>query len=140
MSSPFVYSQRVEFRDADAAGVAHFSAFFIWMEEAEHAALRNIGTSVVAKRDGITMSWPRVAAKCDYKSPVRFEDLLEVHVSIEKLGTRSVTYRFVFYSGDRELAVGTITTVCCQLVDGKWTSADIPSDIRAKLESLVIAA
>ena len=40
MSSPFVYSQRVEFRDTDAAGVAHFSTFFIWMEEAEHAALQ----------------------------------------------------------------------------------------------------
>jgi len=138
MSSPFVYSQRVEFHDTDAAGVAHFSAFFIWMEEAEHAALRHIGTSVVAQRDNTTISWPRVAAKCDFQKPVCFEDVIEVHVSIEKLGTRSVTYRFVFYSGDRELAVGTITTVCCQLVEGEWTSADIPPDIRAKLESLVV--
>ena len=37
----------VEFRDTDAAGIAHFSAFFFWMESAEHEFLRELGIRVV---------------------------------------------------------------------------------------------
>ena len=37
----------VEFRDTDAAGIAHFSAFFFWMESTEHEFLRELGVRVV---------------------------------------------------------------------------------------------
>ena len=39
-------TRRVEFADTDAAGIAHFSAFFAWMEETEHEFLRSRGLSV----------------------------------------------------------------------------------------------
>ena len=40
MANSFVTSRRVEFRDTDTAGIAHFSVFFVWMEQAEHAVSR----------------------------------------------------------------------------------------------------
>ncbi|MEL7264077.1 MAG: hypothetical protein AAFP69_04590, partial [Planctomycetota bacterium] len=43
---PFSIQRRVEFRDTDAAGIVHFSAFFPFMETAEHAFLRSLGLSV----------------------------------------------------------------------------------------------
>ena len=46
MPSPFIMRRRVEFRDTDAAGIAHFSVFFPWMEQAEHEVLRQLGLSV----------------------------------------------------------------------------------------------
>ena len=46
-SSPFVARRRVEFRDTDAAGIAHFSTFFVWMESAEHELLRHAGVPLV---------------------------------------------------------------------------------------------
>ena len=42
---PLTCRRRVEFRDTDAAGIAHFSAFFFWMESAEHELLRAAGVA-----------------------------------------------------------------------------------------------
>ena len=46
MPTPFRISRFVEFADTDMAGIMHFSAFFRFMEGAEHALLRSLGFSV----------------------------------------------------------------------------------------------
>jgi hypothetical protein len=43
MNAAFITTRRVEFSDTDAAGIAHFVAFFRWMEQAEHDLLRSVG-------------------------------------------------------------------------------------------------
>lgn len=46
-SSPsFIWERRVEFCETDAAGICHFSSFFVFMEQAEHALFRHLGWSV----------------------------------------------------------------------------------------------
>lgn len=92
--------ERVEFRDTDAAGIAHFSVFFNWMERAEHAFLRRLGFSVVQPSPEGKISWPRVAANCDYFRPIGFEQLFGVQVHVLRLGRSSCTYRFQFLSLD----------------------------------------
>ena len=89
-------SRRVEFRDTDAAGIVHFSVFFTWMETAEHELLRGLGLSVVSKDETGTITWPRVAVRCDYQGPVRFEEMVEIEVQVAKIGSKSVTYDFQF--------------------------------------------
>jgi len=88
--------QVVEFRDTDAAGIAHFSVFFNWMEQTEHALLRTLGWSVVQPQEGYTLSWPRVQAACDYRQPVRFEQRVGIQLEVARLGRSSCTYRFRF--------------------------------------------
>lgn len=132
--------QRVEFRDTDAAGIAHFSMFFVWMEQAEHAALRHLGLSVLPRRqdqpDGV-ITWPRVSATCDYQSPASFEDQLQIDVEIAKLGAKSVTYAFRFHVDERPIAAGRMTTVCCHSAEhGSLMPIVIPDEIRTKLQRL----
>ncbi|MCA9225545.1 MAG: acyl-CoA thioesterase, partial [Planctomycetales bacterium] len=64
MGERFRTQRRVEFCETDAAGIAHFSAFFTYMEQAEHALLRELGTSVVRHEGEAVVSWPRVSASC----------------------------------------------------------------------------
>lgn len=135
----FIHTQRVEFRDTDAAGIAHFSMFFVWMEQAEHAALRHVGLSVLPKpTDGRPIiTWPRVSATCDYQSPAQFEDQLQIVVEVAKLGSKSVSYAFRFQNQERNLAAGRLTTVCCQYdLHMGLTPIAIPADIRDKLQQL----
>lgn len=140
MPSGFSLTRRVEFRDTDAAGIAHFSVFFVWMEQAEHAALRALGVSVLPTpdtADEMVITWPRVSAHCDYRSPAFFEDELQVDVRITKLGEKSVTYGFVFHAGERMVAEGSLTTVCClRSQDGELASTAIPPALRQTLERL----
>lgn len=135
----YSHSQRVEFRDTDAAGIAHFSMFFVWMEQAEHAALRHLGLSVLPPRTDASpvITWPRVSATCDYQSPAYFEDELQIEVEVAKLGSKSVTYALRFRASDRQLASGRLTTVCCQCeLHGALTPIVIPTEIREKLQQL----
>jgi 4-hydroxybenzoyl-CoA thioesterase/acyl-CoA thioester hydrolase len=141
MTTPFLDHRRVEFRDTDAAGIAHFSMFFVWMEQAEHAALRHVGLSVMDHHATPTISWPRVSATCDYHSPAFFEEQLTITVAIQRLGSKSVQYRFEFSSGERRIASGQLTTVCCEMDQGqKLSSIEIPPEVASKLRRLLNAA
>ena len=102
----FSATRRVEFRDTDAAGIMHFASFFLLMESVEHEFLRHLGLSVLANDGTGPVSWPRVNAQCDFRSAVRFEDVLSVTLSIERLGTKSVTYRFDISHDGRPVAEG----------------------------------
>lgn len=135
MTAPFVYNRRVEFCETDAAGIAHFSAFLCYMEQAEHALLRHLGTSVSTDiGDGWHLSWPRVHVECDYRGAARFEDCLSIEVSVVKLGQKSVTYAFSFKLSNESIAVGKVTAVCCKVHRGHpLQSTLIPNDLREKL-------
>ena len=113
MPSEFHTTRRIEFPDTDMAGIAHFSRFFVFMEAAEHEFLRSLGTSVSTEWEGNKIGWPRLEASCEYFSPVRFEDVLDIHLSIIKKGTKSMTYRFEFSLGETKIAHGKLSTVCC---------------------------
>ena len=133
----------VEFRDTDAAGIVHFSAFFPWMESAEHEMLRSVGIQVLPdfqQDDDVT--WPRVSVGCDYSNAARFEDWLEIEVSVSKIGRSSVQYSLAFTrQGDNgesvRVADGKTVVVCCRLSPGGGLEkVMIPEAIRAKLASL----
>ena len=135
----FTATRRVEFRDTDAAGIMHFAAFFPLMESVEHEFLRHLGLSVLARDAAGPISWPRVKATCDYRSAVRFEDVLTVTLKVARLGEKSVTYNFDIRHDDQPVAEGQITAVCCRLPNsgGPMQSIPIPVEIAAKLRPFV---
>jgi acyl-CoA thioester hydrolase len=119
----FVTRRRVEFRDTDAAGIAHFSAFFLWMESAEHELLRAADVRVVEPVEGAiaavdSVSWPRVSAHCDYTSAVRFGDEVDIAVTVAEIGRTSVTYAFQFSHGGQPVAAGRVVAVRCRMRSG----------------------
>ena len=119
MAELYRTTRRVEFSETDAAGMIHFSSYFLYMEQAEHELFRHLGTSVLTKDDSGTISWPRVSASCDYSRPVTFEDELQIDVGIARLGEKSVTYQFYFLKDDQQVALGQITSVCCRIAEGQ---------------------
>ncbi len=140
MNRPTTCARRVEFRDTDAAGIMHFSAYFTYMEEAEHELFRQLGTTVMQKVDEeTTISWPRVAAECQYRGSARFEDIIEIEVSVRRLGRSSVTFTFEFSVGDKHIATGTMTTVCCRFAKGEPPkSIPISEPLREQLSAMLV--
>jgi 4-hydroxybenzoyl-CoA thioesterase/acyl-CoA thioester hydrolase len=78
-----------------------------------------------------------VHVSCDYHSPARFEDVLDIAVEVAELGERKVVYRFALACGARRVATGTIVAVCCVQTDEgaerRLRSVPIPADVRAAL-------
>src|SRR5438309_10706655 len=112
MTEPFRTRRRVEFADTDMAGLVHFSNYFRFMEFAEMEFLRSRGLSVADKAR--RLGFPRVSASCDFTRPVRFEDVLEIAVTVERLGRKSVTYGFAFECRGEAVARGRVAAVCCR--------------------------
>jgi YbgC/YbaW family acyl-CoA thioester hydrolase len=135
--TPFTTTRRVDFGDTDMAGIVHFANFFRFMESAETDFLLSRGLSVSWQESGCRLGLPRVSASCDFQSPARFLDVLTITVTVEKVGQKSVSYRFDFANQRGEpLASGRITAVCCRtLPTGQIESLAIPAEIREKLEA-----
>lgn len=142
----FITNRRVEFRDTDAAGIVHFSAFFPMMEAAEHELLRSLGIEILPRNeDGRScLTWPRVAAHCNYFSAARFEDVLRIETSVTRIGNSSVEYQFQFLrdclgedaaqTPSTLVARGTLTAVACELSHGgSLEKVAIPDSIRELL-------
>ena len=134
--TPFTTTRRVDFGDTDMAGIMHFANFFRFMESAEIDFLQSLGLSVSWRANGVKWGLPRRSASCDFQAPARFLDVLTIAVTVERVGAKSVTYRFDFANQRGEpLASGRITAVLCRHAEpGGLEAVGIPADIRAKLE------
>ena len=135
--STFTHRRLVAFAETDMAGIVHFAQFYRYMEEAEHAFLRSVGLDVMEhKPDGTILGWPRVSAKCGFKSPAFFGDTLAVTVSVQRIGVKSLTLDYRFTRGDDGpdggktetlVAEGTMKTVACTFTpDRTMTSVPVP--------------
>jgi acyl-CoA thioester hydrolase len=138
----FKTKRQVEFSDTDMAGIMHFSRFFTFMEAAEHAFYRSLGMSVdMEKTDkSLGVGWPRVKAECEYKKPLRFEEVVDIHMLVREIRNRSVSYEFIFSKLDGsqtvEVARGRLTVVCVakDKETNQMKAVTIPPEIRNKLE------
>jgi 4-hydroxybenzoyl-CoA thioesterase/acyl-CoA thioester hydrolase len=136
MMITFHTTRRVEFAHTDMAGIVHFAQFFNYMEEAEHEFLRSRGLSVVMTHAGRRIGWPRVAASCDYYKPAFFEEVLDIDLTLARIGAKSLTFVTEFRKQGELIAKGQITTCCCIVEPGQTVrSIELPAEIRQKLEA-----
>ena len=88
----------------------HFSCFFRYMEEAEHALWREAGLSIA--RGTTDVGFPRVAAGFEFHRPLRFEDEFDVRIRIAAIDEKTIRYTCLLTRGDERIATGTMTIVC----------------------------
>jgi len=125
--------RRVQFYETDAAGIVHFSWFFRYMEEAEHALWREAGLSI--HPGGSEIGWPRVATSFEFKRPLRFEDEFDVHLRIAEITRRTMRYACRIAQGDATIATGELTIACVRRVAGEpMKSVEIPPEIAARFQ------
>lgn len=125
--------RRVMFHETDAAGIVHFSNYFRYMEEAEHALWRAAGISVVSRQENVGL--PRVSAAFDYHRPLKFEDEFDARIRIVEIREKSMRYVCVLTVGDEKIATGTITVVCVSKDErGVMKARSFPPAIAALFE------
>lgn len=139
MAYEFKVQRQVEFSETDMAGIVHYANFFRYMETAEHAFYRSLGFSVVLDQFEPPLGFPRVHAECDYLKPLRFEDVVEVHLLVREKKAKSLSYLFRFrnLSADPaiEVARGILTVVCvAHRRDGKMSAVPIPKELAERIQ------
>ncbi len=131
----YVHSRRVAFSDTDMAGIVHFANYYRYMEEAEHGFFRSLDLSIMMRAGkDVMIGWPRVSSQCNYEAPARYDDVVDIHVNIERMGVKSVTYQMTLYVGEKRIARGRMKTACCLCrADHSLESIEIPEVYRSKL-------
>ena len=128
MISEFRLKRRVHFYETDAAGIVHFSVFFRYLEEAEHAMWRAAGLSIAAP--GAPVGFPRVATSFDFLEPLRYEDEFEVRLRVTGKTPKTLSYRATIEKDGTMLARGTLTVACVRKRPGeRMRGTEIPADI-----------
>jgi len=126
--SEYTLRRRVAFHEVDSAGIVHFSVYFRYMEEAEHALWRAAGLSIAARGAGV--GFPRVSAGFEYHRPLRFEDEFDANIRIVAIAEKSMRYTCTLTRDGERLATGTVTVVCVgRTADGGMKARPIPIEI-----------
>ena len=148
MESEFRMRRRVEFSETDMAGIMHFSNTFLWMESCETAFYRSLGFPLIAFQPGVFSGWPRVKATCEYRSPFRFGEEVEIRLTVTEIRTRAIVYSFHFHrivgrrAEAKASATGEITAVYVSVdpKTGIMTSTPIPQNVRSKIGTVLAKA
>jgi 4-hydroxybenzoyl-CoA thioesterase len=139
----FSYATPVRFADIDHAGIVYYPRFFHYFhlafEELWRSRIGPQAYSDIIDRDRI--GFPAVRAECDFKAPLKFGDTAEIEVTIPRLGTKSITFRYRVY---RAAVTGRTRTLCaegqvvCAVVDlAKFAAVAIPERVNDMLRDLV---
>ena len=133
MPREYRHTRRVQFYETDAAGIVHFSWFFRYMEEAEHALWREAGLSIAPA--GAEIGWPRIAAAFDYHRPLHFEEEFEVSIAISAITRKTIQYTCLITRGHTKIATGNLTIACVsKRAREPLRAIDIPAEITSRLQ------
>jgi acyl-CoA thioester hydrolase len=128
----YIHRRRVQFYETDVAGIVHFSWFFRYMEEAEHALWREAGLSIHPPDS--ELGWPRVAASFDFQRALRFEDEIDVHLRIAEMSRKTIRYECIVKKDNEPVAAGTMTIACVRKAP-TMRAVEIPDDIVQRLKA-----
>jgi acyl-CoA thioester hydrolase len=87
----FSHTVRVGFDETDAQGVVYYGRYMPYFDRARVEYLRHLG---LLHRGPADREFVMRANRVEYHAPARFDDLLEVFVRVERIGTSSVVFQF----------------------------------------------
>lgn len=122
---------RVRFGDEDHAQIVYYPRFFDFFHQVFEDFFDDCGFPYRRVLDEDRIGWPAVHAEAEYKSPLRFGDVLVVDLTLEKLGTKSATfvYRGTQKKNGALVVVGRIVAACIHM--DTFTAKEIPEKYRA---------
>jgi YbgC/YbaW family acyl-CoA thioester hydrolase len=132
MVSEYRLHRRVLFYEADPAGIVHFSWFFRYMEEAEHALWREAGLSIAPRRSAFV--FPRINAAFEYHSPLRFEEEFDVHIRVAAITEKTMRYACEVQREQTRIATGSLTIVCATTQGEEMKAVSFPPEIAARFQ------
>jgi acyl-CoA thioester hydrolase len=122
---------RVGFSDTDAQGVVYYGRYNPYFDLARVEYLRSLGLLHTRAFGEFVMR----ANDVEYFAPARFDDELEIHVRVARIGRTSMTYEFAAHKlPEGTLAVTAHQTLVC-IDSATRRPIPIPDDFKARLDA-----
>jgi len=129
---PLAINLRVRYAETDKMGVVYYANYFVWFEVGRCELIRAIGKSYRDLEEaGIGL--PVIEAHCEYRSPARYDDELQVKTWGALLSPARVEFRYEV----SQVTDGTVNAVGRTVhasVDQKGRPCRLPDYIRDLLK------
>lgn len=124
----------VRWEDIDAAGIINYQAYLRFFGLAEAELLRSAGLSYKYLFETLGIWLPRVRVECEFKKPVKLDELLVVDAFFSRIGKTSMSLDFeVRRKSDPATVVATGRYVLVCVRQGTFEPVPVPDEIRRLL-------
>ena len=118
--SEFILPVRVYYEDTDCGGVVYHTNYLKFMERARAEWLRSLGIEQDRLAIDFRIIFTVMSARITFLKPVKFNQLLQVSATVEKVGSASIMF---YQKIDTELS-GVNTLMCESWIKVACVSAD----------------
>ncbi len=122
----FSWPVRVYWEDTDAGGVVYYATYLKFMERARSEWLRALGFEQDALRDEAGVLFVVRRVEVDYLAPARFNEQIEVSVSLHEIGRASLSVKQTLSRGPTRLVSALVTLACVDAVRFKPVKIPVP--------------
>jgi 4-hydroxybenzoyl-CoA thioesterase len=135
MGQVFKTQRKVRFGECDVGGVVYYPNYFNWFHETMEVWFEEaLGCPYVEVLKDY--GFPTVDTSASYRAPVLMGELVDIHFSIERLGTSSIRFQIVIMGPEQKVrTVGMVQVVCISINNGqfKFQSSPLPDVLREKM-------
>ncbi|MHB8468572.1 MAG: acyl-CoA thioesterase [Gaiellaceae bacterium] len=131
MSDGFAFSARtrVGFSDTDAQGIVYYGRYNPYFDIARVEYLRSLGLLHYEAGGDFVMR----ANDVEYFAPARFDDELEIHVRVSRVGRTSVTFEFAAHRVPDDTLMVTAHQTLVYVDLERRVAIAVPDDYKARL-------
>ena len=126
----FSATTRVGFSDTDAQGIVYYGRYMPYFDHARVEYHRMLDLMTVEGDFEFVMR----ATTVEYLAPARFDDLIEVHCRVERIGRTSATYEFAAYREPDDALMVTATQTLVLVDHNHRKACPIPDSWRRRIE------
>jgi len=128
----FHHNIRVRFADSDLQGNAFNGPYLPYHDVAWTEYFRAVGFEW---KDLLALGVDTVLARTsmEFKSPAKFDDVLEVCTRVSRIGTTSLTFEFEIYVEGEDRLIGSATSLYVCVDPAAMKSTDVPGLLRERI-------
>jgi acyl-CoA thioester hydrolase len=131
----FHHNIRVRFADTDLQGIVFNGNYLTFYDVAWTEYFREIGLTWKAMIDsGVDTVLARTTI--EFKSPAEFDEVLEVHTRVSKIGNTSITFDFEIYPEGEERLIGRAQSLYVCVDPKTLQKLRVPDDLRERIAGL----
>ncbi len=130
----FFTTLKVRFNETDLQGHVNFAHYLTYFDVGATEYMAAIGYDYdTLLAEGVDLLYAE--SHCNYKSPVKWPEVLRVHTRIAQLGRRSVRYEFDVRAetDGRQVVTGYIVAIAAER--GTWAEREVPAKLRQAVAS-----
>ncbi len=123
---------RIYYEDTDFGGVVYYANYLRYMEQGRTEFFRGRNIHLAeCQKNGVVFAVTDVHIQ--YKSPARYDDMLDVETSLSEIKKASLTFDTKIYNQDQALLITAKAKVACMNHRGRATR--MPSEIMERLRA-----